>query len=70
MTYSIVLLVNALGLLGDIEANAENSRCNTTTALAAQGCLGRSRLVDVQKSGVNLGVARQSVSLEVAAANL
>ncbi len=53
-TYSLVLLVNALGLLRDIKAHAENSGGNTKTSLAAQGSLCSNRLVDVKEGSVDL----------------
>ena len=65
-----MLLVNALGLLRDIKAHAENSGSDAKTSLAAQGCLGGDGLVEVKKGSVNLRVARQGVGLEVAAADL
>jgi hypothetical protein len=68
-TYSLVLLLDALGLLRDVKTHTEDSGGNTKTSLSAQGRCGGDGLVDVKKSGVDLGVARQGVGLEVAAAN-
>jgi hypothetical protein len=68
-TYSLMLLVNALGLLRDVKTHAEDTGSNTKTSLAAQGGSGSYRLVDVKKGGVDLGVAGQGVGLEVAAAD-
>ena len=65
-TYSVMLLVNALGLLRDVKTHTEDSGSNTQTSLAAQGGSGSDRLVDVKKS---FGVAGQGVGLEVAAAD-
>lgn len=68
-TYSVMLLVNALGLLRDVKTHTEDSGSDTQTSLAAQGGSGSDRLVDVKKSGMDLGIAGQGVGLEVAAAD-